>query len=95
MENATGQVAVVRGSVATADGPVVVGADGSERAAHTIGVAFEEADRRGTTLTAIRAYEPPAPRDWSSSDRTDTAPSPVPCSAPSASRYCTTPTARS
>lgn len=57
--HATGQVAVVRGSVDTADGPVVVGADCSERADHTIGVAFEEAARRGTPLVAIRAYELP------------------------------------
>jgi nucleotide-binding universal stress UspA family protein len=53
-------VAVVRGSIDTADGPVIVGADGSGRADHTIGVAFEEAARRATPLIAVRAYELPA-----------------------------------
>jgi nucleotide-binding universal stress UspA family protein len=58
--HARGPVAVVRGSVDTADGPVIVGADGSERADHTIGVAFEEAARRGAALVAVRAYDLPA-----------------------------------
>jgi nucleotide-binding universal stress UspA family protein len=53
-------VAVVRGTVDTADGPVIVGADNSGRADHTIGAAFEEAARRGATLIAIRVYELPA-----------------------------------
>lgn len=57
--HATGQVVVVRGSVDTADGPVVVGADASERADHTIGVAFEEAALRGSALVVVRAYELP------------------------------------
>lgn len=57
--HARGPVTVVRGSVDTAVGPVVVGADGSERADHTIGVAFEEAAQRGAALIAIRAYELP------------------------------------
>jgi nucleotide-binding universal stress UspA family protein len=55
------QVVVVRGKVDTVDGPVVVGADGSERGDRTIGVAFEEAARRGAKLIAIRAYQLPVP----------------------------------
>jgi nucleotide-binding universal stress UspA family protein len=58
--HAHGPVAVVRGSVDTADGPVIIGADNSGRADHTIGAAFEEAARRGATLIAIRVYELPA-----------------------------------
>jgi nucleotide-binding universal stress UspA family protein len=57
--HARSPVTVVRGSVDTAVGPVIVGADSSERADHTIGVAFEEAARRGAGLIAIRAYELP------------------------------------
>lgn len=57
--HATVPVAVVRGSVDSADGPVVVGVDGSERAERTIGAAFEEAARRDTALIAVRAYELP------------------------------------
>jgi nucleotide-binding universal stress UspA family protein len=54
-------VVVVRGKVDTADGPVVVGADGSEHGDHTLGVAFEEAARRKAPLIAIRAYQLPVP----------------------------------
>jgi nucleotide-binding universal stress UspA family protein len=54
-------VIVVRGTVDTVDGPVIVGADGSERADHTLGVAFEEASRRRARLIAIRAYQLPVP----------------------------------
>lgn len=54
-------VIVVRGTVDTTDGPIVVGADGSDRADHTLSVAFEEAARRGTALIAIRAYQLPVP----------------------------------
>ena len=55
-------VVVVRGTVDTADGPVVVGADGSDHAPSTrCGVAFEEAARRGAELIAIRAYQLPVP----------------------------------
>jgi nucleotide-binding universal stress UspA family protein len=56
-----GTVDVVPGTVDTAHRPVVVGADGSQRAEHTLGVAFEEAARRGATLIAIRAYQLPVP----------------------------------
>jgi len=54
-------VIVVRGKVDTAEGPVVVGADASEHGDHTLGVAFEEADRRKAPLIAIRAYALPVP----------------------------------
>lgn len=57
--HAHGPVTVVRGSVDTATEPVVVGVDGSERAEHTIGTAFEEADRRVAALLAVRAYDLP------------------------------------
>jgi len=54
-------IIVVRGKVDTADGPVVVGADASEHADHTLSVAFEEAARRKAPLIAIRAYQLPVP----------------------------------
>jgi nucleotide-binding universal stress UspA family protein len=59
--HARSPVVVVRGTVDTADGPVIVGADGSSRADHTLSVAFEEAARRGAELIAIRAYQLPVP----------------------------------
>jgi nucleotide-binding universal stress UspA family protein len=59
--HARGPVIVARGTVDRAHGPVVVGADGSDRADHTLGIAFEEAARRGSALIAIRAYQPPVP----------------------------------
>jgi nucleotide-binding universal stress UspA family protein len=54
-------VVVVRGTVDTADGPVIVGVDGSPRAEHTLSVAFDEATRRGSALIAVRAYQLPVP----------------------------------
>ena len=36
---------------------MVVGVDGSASSAHTLEIAFQEAAARGTTLTAIAAYE--------------------------------------
>jgi nucleotide-binding universal stress UspA family protein len=54
-------VVVVRGTVDTADGPVIVGVDGSSRAEHTLSVAFDEATRRGSDLIAIRAFQLPVP----------------------------------
>lgn len=59
--HAEGPVIVVRGTVDTAGGPVVVGADASEHGDHTLGVAFEEAARRAAPLIAIRAYQMPVP----------------------------------
>jgi nucleotide-binding universal stress UspA family protein len=54
-------VAVVRGRTDAAEGPVVVGTDGSAGADVAIGLAFEEAAERGCGLTAIRAYRTPVP----------------------------------
>jgi nucleotide-binding universal stress UspA family protein len=54
-------VVVVRGRTDAADGPVVVGADGSPAGAHAVELAFAEADARGTELVAVRAYSPPVP----------------------------------
>jgi nucleotide-binding universal stress UspA family protein len=53
-------VVVVRGSVDTATGPVVVGVDNTGHSEHTLGAAFEEAIRRGSSVIAIHAYEFPA-----------------------------------
>jgi nucleotide-binding universal stress UspA family protein len=53
-------VVVVRGSVDTTTGPVVVGVDYTDHSEHTIGAAFEEAVRRGSSVIAIHAYEFPA-----------------------------------
>jgi nucleotide-binding universal stress UspA family protein len=41
-------------------GPVVVGVDGSARAESAVGLAFEEADARGTGLIAVYAWDVPA-----------------------------------
>ncbi|TDC28793.1 universal stress protein [Micromonospora sp. 15K316] len=48
-------VLVVRGEP-RADGPVVVGVDGSELSTEAVGFAFEEASRRGTSLVAVHAW---------------------------------------
>ena len=53
-------VIVVRGSVDTTTGPVIVGVDNTEHSDHTLGAAFEEAARRGSSVIAIHAYEFPA-----------------------------------
>jgi nucleotide-binding universal stress UspA family protein len=53
-------VVVVRGSVDTTSGPVVVGVDHTGHSEHTIGAAFEEAVRRDCALIAIHAYDLPA-----------------------------------
>lgn len=53
-------VLVVRGEP-HADGPVVVGVDGSELSTEAIGFAFEEASRRGTELVAVHAWLYPTP----------------------------------
>ncbi|GAB7039064.1 MULTISPECIES: universal stress protein [Catenuloplanes] len=54
-------VVVVRGHAERADGPVVVGADGSPAGVHAVEEAFAEAAARHTTLVAIRAYPVPVP----------------------------------
>lgn len=53
-------VMVVRGE-ARADGPVVVGVDGSELSAKAVAFAFEEADRRDASLVAVHAWLFPTP----------------------------------
>ncbi len=53
-------VLVVRGEP-RADGPVVVGVDGSELSQEAVGFAFEEAARRGTELVAVHAWLYPTP----------------------------------
>lgn len=53
-------VIVVRGSVDTTTGPVIVGVDHTEHSEHTIGAAFEEAVRRGCPVIAIHAFTLPA-----------------------------------
>jgi len=57
--HATGPVVVVRGRGDTAAGPVIVGVDGSESADSALGIAFEEAQRRGCALIAIQSYTVP------------------------------------
>ncbi|QGN49284.1 universal stress protein [Micromonospora sp. WMMD558] len=53
-------VLVVRGEP-RADGPVVVGVDGSELSTEAIGFAFEEAARRDAPLVAVHAWLYPTP----------------------------------
>ncbi|MFG3707683.1 universal stress protein [Micromonospora sp. NPDC047670] len=53
-------VMVVRGEP-RADGPVVVGVDGSECSTEAVGFAFEEASRRGAPLLAVQAWLHPTP----------------------------------
>ncbi|WP_018789443.1 universal stress protein [Salinispora arenicola] len=53
-------VMVVRGE-ARADGPVVVGVDGSELSTKAVAFAFEEADRRDASLVAVHAWLFPTP----------------------------------
>ncbi|RIV37728.1 universal stress protein [Micromonospora radicis] len=53
-------VLVVRGEP-RADGPVVVGVDGSPVSQQAVGFAFDEAARRGTELVAVHAWLYPAP----------------------------------
>ncbi|WP_200210089.1 universal stress protein [Micromonospora coerulea] len=53
-------VLVVRGEP-RADGPVVVGVDGSALSDEAIGFAFAEAAQRGTSLVAVHAWRYPRP----------------------------------
>ncbi|GAA0815774.1 universal stress protein [Spirilliplanes yamanashiensis] len=59
--HATCPVVVVRGRAADEDGPVVVGADGSQAGADAVELAFAAAASRGAELVAVRAYTPPVP----------------------------------
>jgi nucleotide-binding universal stress UspA family protein len=52
-------VAVVRGRTDVADGPVVVGVDGSASSHLAVDLAFEQAAARGCAVTIVFAYEPP------------------------------------
>ncbi|MCZ7476002.1 universal stress protein [Micromonospora sp. WMMC273] len=53
-------VLVTRGE-ARADGPVVVGVDGSELSTAAVGYAYEEAARRGASLIVVHAWLYPTP----------------------------------
>jgi nucleotide-binding universal stress UspA family protein len=57
--HAHSSVVVVRGRTDTGVGPVVVGVDGSPGSEFALGVAFDEAARRGCGLTAVTAYSQP------------------------------------
>lgn len=46
--------------IGTGRGNVVVGVDGSEQSEAAVAFAFEEADLRGATLTAVHAWSPPS-----------------------------------
>ena len=52
-------VAVVRGRSHAADGPVVVGVDGSASSHLAVDLAFQQAAARGCAVTIVFAYEPP------------------------------------
>jgi nucleotide-binding universal stress UspA family protein len=57
-------VAVIRpvdDEVTAATGTVLVGVDGSPPSEAAVRFAFEEADRRGATVTALHSWEPPGP----------------------------------
>lgn len=49
-------VAVIPDAPVDAEGPVVVGVDGSACSADAIGIAFDEASRRGVPLVAVNAW---------------------------------------
>jgi nucleotide-binding universal stress UspA family protein len=54
--HATSPVVVVRGRPDIADGPIIVGVDGSPPSDHAVRVAFEEADARRVGVLAVRVY---------------------------------------
>ena len=60
-------VVVVREAQAKAEGPVVVGFDGSAQAGTALGFAAERAAQRDAPLRVLRAFEPPDDR-WRPSD---------------------------
>ena len=59
--HAEGPVVVVRGRRNITEGPIVVGADGSEGASLALQVAFEEAVARQAGVLAVRVFTPAAP----------------------------------
>jgi nucleotide-binding universal stress UspA family protein len=54
--HATGPVVVVRGRPGITGGPIVVGVDSAMSAGRAVGVAFSEAETRGSGVVAIRAF---------------------------------------
>jgi nucleotide-binding universal stress UspA family protein len=61
--HAAGPIVVVRGHADVRDGPVVVGVDDTPSAQRALELAFEEAERRGCALTAVRGYLTSIPPD--------------------------------
>jgi nucleotide-binding universal stress UspA family protein len=59
--HAAGPVVVVRGRRETPSGPVAVGVDGSAAAQRALALGFDEAQRRGCGLLAVRSYPVPMP----------------------------------
>jgi nucleotide-binding universal stress UspA family protein len=59
--HAVSPVIVVRGRADSPLGPVAVGVDGSASAQHALALAFDEAQRRGSGLLAVRSYPVPIP----------------------------------
>jgi nucleotide-binding universal stress UspA family protein len=60
--HATGPVVVVRGRADAPGDPIVVGVDDSPSAQRALELAFEQAQRRGCPLRAVRGYALPIPR---------------------------------
>ena len=54
-------VVVVRGRWDAADGPVVIGVDGSPSSDYAMDLALQAATSRGVGLVAVRAYQQPSP----------------------------------
>ncbi|MCA2219428.1 universal stress protein [Jidongwangia harbinensis] len=59
--HASGPVVVVRGRRETPSGPIVVGVDGSASAQRALALGFDQAQRRGCGLLAVRSYPVPMP----------------------------------
>jgi nucleotide-binding universal stress UspA family protein len=59
--HATGPVVVVRGQRETPSGPITVGVDGSAAAQRALALGFDQAQRRGCGLLAVRSYPMPMP----------------------------------
>lgn len=58
--HATGPVVVVRGRADRPSGEIAVGVDGSASAQRALALGFDEAQRRGCGLLAVRSYPVPA-----------------------------------
>lgn len=56
--HAHGPVVVVRGRPDAAEGPVLIGVDGSRESQQALALGFEAAAARGTDVLAVRAYTP-------------------------------------